>query len=378
MRDFVLTSEAVTAGHPDKLSDQISDAVVDSCLASDPATGCVAECALASGVVFLSVRHGAPLAFDPAGLARRILDEEGYGMAEGPVPITVMLDLAEDPVIEGRVPDAEMVATRMTTAFGFACDHTPERMPLSIACAQKICFALEAAALDRTIPWLSPDAQAQVAVRFEDRHPIALTGITLGVFAGEEDRPSDDRIEARLKSEIVDPILKGVALDIDPDARFSVLSAHRDGGPRVHAGLTGRKTASDSYGGYARHSGSALSGKDPSRVDRIAAYAARQAAASVVASGLAGECEVQLSFVPGETNPVSVEIDCFGSADRSEAEISKLLKEKCDLRVGAIVERLGLWDLPGSSADGFYRPLSRFGHFGRTDMKLPWDEPLAL
>lgn len=378
MRDFVLMSEAVTAAHPDKLSDQISDAIVDACLTSSPAVGCVAECALASGVVFLSVRYGAPLTFDPAGVARRVLAEEGYAQPRGEAQTTVILDLVETPELAGPVDGADAVATRMTTAFGFACDQTPERMPLPIICARDISLELERMAKAGFSSWLAADAQAQVAVRFANRKPMDITGIALGIFTCGEERASEDELAAKLRKAIVDPVMAARGLEPARDIRFSVHPVPGTGGPKAHAGLTGRKTTSDFYGGYARQSGSALSGKDPSRIDRIAAYAARQAAVSVVAAGLARECEVQLSYVPGERAPASIEIDCFDTAVKPEPEISALLAEKCDFRVGAIVEQLGLWTLPSSSGDGFYRMLSRYGHFGRSDMDLPWDRPAAL
>ncbi|WP_346898260.1 methionine adenosyltransferase domain-containing protein [uncultured Roseibium sp.] len=378
MRDFVLMSEAVTAAHPDKLSDQISDAIVDACLTSSPAVGCVAECALASGVVFLSVRHGAPLTFDPANVARRVLAEEGYAQPEGEAPTTVILDLVETPELVGPIEAADAVATRMTTAFGFACDQTPERMPLPVICARDICLELERTAKAGFSFWLAPDAQAQVAVRFANRKPMDITGIALGIFTSNEEAAGEGELAAKLRAGLVDPVMAARDLEPAKDMRFSVHQVAGAGGPKAHAGLTGRKTASDFYGGYARQSGSALSGKDPSRIDRIAAYAARQAAVSVVAAGLARECEVQLSYVPGERGPASIEIDCFDTAVKSEPEISALLAEKCDFRVGAIVEQLGLWTLPLSSGDGFYRALSRYGHFGRGDMGLPWDKPVAL
>lgn len=378
MRNFVLTSEAVTAGHPDKLSDQISDAVVDACLKSEPPIGCVAECALASGVVFLSIRHGGPLAFDPVALARRVLEKEGYGQSDGEAPITVILDLVEVPELIGPVPPAQAIATRMTTAFGFACEQTPERMPLPGACAHEICLALERAAKSDAFPGLAADAQVQVAVRFEDRRPVEVTGVALGFFINADAPANESSLIARLHNEIVDPVIASTGLPFLPEARFSVLSVRGKGGPKSHAGLTGRKTTSDFYGGYARQSGSALSGKDPSRIDRIAAYAARQAAVSVVAAGLARECEVQLAYVPGESGPASVEIDCFDTATRPEPEISAHLVEKYDFSIGAIIERLDLWNLPGLEPEGFYRRLSRYGHFGRKDLDLPWDYPVPI
>ena len=241
MRDFVLMSEAVTAAHPDKLSDQISDAIVDACLTSNPAVGCVAECALASGLVFLSVRHGAPLTFDPAGVARRVLAEEGYAQPEGEAPATVILDLVETPELVGPVEAADAVATRMTTAFGFACDQTPERMPLPVICARDMCLELERTAKTGFSAWLAADAQAQVAVRFANRRPLEVTGIALGIFTSGEERAREDELAAKLRAGVVDPVMAARDLEPAKDIRFSVHPVSGTGGPKAHAGLTGAR-----------------------------------------------------------------------------------------------------------------------------------------
>jgi S-adenosylmethionine synthetase len=379
MRDFVLSSESVTAGHPDKLCDQIGDAVVDACLAAEMPTGCVAECAIASGVAFLSIRHGGPLDFDPGAIARRVMAEAGYDDHGG----TVVLDIAESPQLRGPVPPDRMRASHMTTAFGYACDHNADRMPWPIWGAHRLAAALEGARAEPALAWLSPDAQVQVAVRFEDRRPIALHAVAMtlapgvagvaGVAGG-----SGDNLDGVMRERVIGPAFAGMGLEPDPATRIVVrLGAHR-GGPGSHAGLTGRKTGDDGYGSFCRQSGTALSGKDPSRTDRVAAYAARQAAVSVVAVGLARECEVQLSYVAGDRDPASLEIDTFGSGRVSDREIKERLLAAIDFGIGPVVERLRLWALPRRRGGRFFRDLGAHGQVGRPDLALPWDEPVAL
>ncbi|MGM0584149.1 MAG: methionine adenosyltransferase domain-containing protein [Pseudomonadota bacterium] len=370
MRNFVLTSEAVAAGHPDKLCDQISDAVVDASLMDDPMAGCVAECALASGIAFLSVRHGREPGFDPAAITRRVLEAETG--APG-APATVMLDMVRLPELAG--PSAE--ADRMTTAFGYACDHGADLMPRPLMAAHRLRERLEAASRGAFSDWLSPDGVAQVAMRFADRRPQAVEAAALGVFVAK-DGPEGADLEAALRREVLDPALEAGDIPASRELRLVVQRQPGAGGPRAHAGLTGRKMSSDTYGGFSRHSSSALSGKDPSRVDRIAAYAARQAAVSVVAAGLAAECEVQLSWVPGDEAPVTVEIDTFDSAVEPESEIAARLARSVDFRLGAVIERLDLHGLPALHDGVFYRLLARGPHFGRPELDLPWDRPLTL
>jgi S-adenosylmethionine synthetase len=374
MRDFVLSSESMTAGHPDKLCDQISDAVVDACLAGEPPTGCVCECAIATGVVFLSIRHGRPLGFDPAGLARGVLAEAGYPEAARHPRVTVMLDTVEAPELSGPAGGGAR-ATLMTTAFGYACDHTEARMPWPIWAAHALSARLEVAR--RHLTWLSPDGQVQVAVRFEDRRPAAVRGIAIDVHAAGGSPPEAELAEA-LRTAVIAPALDGAALAPDADTRLVVRCAPGAGGPEAHAGLTGRKTADDSYGGFSRQGGAALSGKDPSRVDRIAAYAARQAAVSVLAAGLARECEVQLSYVAGDAGPASLEVDSFGSGNVPDTEISRAVARALDFRVGAIIEQLELWSLPRVRGGRFFRDLASRGQFGRPELDLPWDRPVPL
>lgn len=371
MRNFMMTSEAVTEGHPDKLCDQISDAVIDACLATGSRAGVTAECAMATGVTFLSVRSGAELPVDFAALARRVMAEAGYEQKKhGRVP-TVMLELSHDPELEAEAL-APTRARHMVTAFGYACSGNDTAMPVPILAAHRIARALDAARRDQRLSWLSPDAQAQVAVRFEDRRPVGLSAIALTV--GTHDAPTIETMREALRAEAVDPALEGLGLPIDADTRFVVFPAQGEAGPEIHSGLTGRKSADDFYGSLTRRSGSALSGKDPSRIDRIASYAARQAARCVIAAGLAWECEVQLSYIVGDEAPASVEVDTYQSGNIQDAEISRRLREVFDFRVGAIAERMDLWRLPAMRDGRFYRDFARYGHMGRDELSPPWED----
>ena len=361
MRSFVITSESVTLGHPDKLCDQISDAVVDACLAQGGRPEVVAECALATGIVFLSVRGTAEPPCDLAALARRVIAEAGYPAEEGDGP-TVMLDLA---------PEAAAGAGQMTTAFGFASDDTPEMLPLPLAAAHRLARALDAARTSGGASWLSPDAQVQVAVRYSDRKPVDLPAIAFA--AAIRDVVDPGRIETWLGREIVPDAFAGLALVPGASTRLVCKTTATADGPQSHSGLTGRKTAIDTYGGFARQSAAALSGKSPARVDRTAQYAARAVAQAVVRAGLARNCEVQLCYLLGEAVPVSVEVDTFGTGRLADATIEARLCEVFDFRAEAIAERFALWDLPRLRAGRFYRDLACYGQMGRMDLAAPWE-----
>lgn len=371
MRDFVITSESVTAGHPDKLCDQISDAVVDAYLAAGARAGVVAECALASGVAFLSVRAGNEAPVDLAALARRVIAEAGYNAGGPGRAPTVMLDLSHSAELED-VAVPPMYARHMVSAFGYACGQTHTRMPYPAWAAHRLTAAMDAARRQGRLEWLVPDAQAQVAVGFADREPVALRAIALTF--GVADNRDEAQLQQDLLEEVIRPALAGQGPEMTAQTRLVLVPVRGPSGPAAHSGLTGRKAADDAYGSFIRRSGPALSGKDPSRIDRIAAYAARQAARAVVTAGLAGECEVQLSYIVGDEGPASVEVDSYGSGAVSDDRISERLREVMDFRVGAIVESMGLWDLPGVRNGRFYRDLATYGHMGRDDLSAPWED----
>jgi S-adenosylmethionine synthetase len=371
MRDFVTTSESVTIGHPDKLCDQISDAVIDAYLAEGIRSGVVAECAIATGVVFLSVRAMEDPPVDLGDLARSIVADAGYppvGANSGP---TVLVELSAglkstEEIIGGKV------ARHMTTAFGYACGDDAA-MPFPVAAAHRLSRAIDTARRDGRLDWLSPDAQAQVAVGFHNRRPSDLKAIALTFGSNGAPLPFADAFAA-LKTEVISPAFLGLSLSPGRETRIVIRPLSVFGGPEAHSGLTGRKTADDAYGSFVRRGGAALSGKDPARADRIAAYAARHAARQVITAGLAGECEVQLSYLIGDEKPISVEIDSFGSGMISDSAISARLREKIDFSIGGIAERMQLWELPRLHGGRFYRELASYGHMGREDLDAPWED----
>ncbi len=368
MRDFSITAEAVSAGHPDKICDRISDALVDACLAADPASGVIAECALAAGVVFLSVRAGREVPVDAAAIARRAFAEVGYRDGDDGARPTVMLETRVDRGLSDPPDGAHVTSGRMATVFGYAADHTPERMPLPVAAAHRIVKALDAARAGGLLPPLSPDALAQVAVRFEDRRPVALEHVALTVAPEEgEGREIAESVGAVVRTVLADlPVAAGA------DTRLTVRRAG-EAGPAAHSGLTGRKISDDTYGGFCRQGTAGLSGKDPTRIERTGAYAARRAARAVVAARIASEAEVQVSWTGGEERPASLAVDTFGTGRVPDERIARRLAEAFDFRPAAIAEEMGLWQLPARRGGAFFRHLAAYGHMGRTDLDPPWE-----
>jgi len=371
VRNFVMTSEAVTIGHPDKLCDQISDAIVDGCLAAGQRTRLSAECALANGVVFLSIRSGEELAVDPTSVARQILNEAGYKMGPSGVQPTVIVDLSHTEPVP-RSADGHAGISQMVTSFGYACVGTPERMPYPIWLAHRLCRAMDVAREQGHLPWISPDAQAQVAVTFADRRPVRLEA--LAVQCGTMATVSEDAARSGLEEHVIAPVLQAASIGLEDTTRLIVRPAAGPAGPQAHSGLTGRKSADDAYGSFIRRAGPALSGKAPNRIDRIANYAARHAARAIVEAGLAREIEVQLSYLIGETAPTSVEVDSYQSGTIADTSLSARLREIVDFQASAIAERMGLWDLPVQRGGRFYRDLAVYGHMGRDDLKTPWED----
>lgn len=370
MRDFVRTSESVTMGHPDKLCDRISDAVIDAWLAGGGRAGVAAECAIASGVAFLSIRSGSAEPVDAAALARRVVAEAGYPAQDGHAAMTVILELSRDAAL---APDrlGGGAARQMVTSFGYAGDALPSGMPAPIAVAHRLTQGLDAARGDGRLGWLTPDGKVQVAVRHADRRPVEIPALALTL--GTVEPIGTPSVEAAVRAEVIEPALAALGLPLSEGAAVDIAVSATAAGPVAHTGLTGRKTADDGYGAHIHQSGSALSGKDPSRLDRIADYASRHAARGIVAAGLAREVEVQLSYLPGHDGPFDLEVDSHGSGTRPDAEIRRRLAEAVDLRAGAIAERFGLWDLPARHGGRFYQRLAAHGQMGREDLDLPWD-----
>jgi S-adenosylmethionine synthetase len=379
--DFLFTSESVTAGHPDKLCDQISDAIVDHYLMHDPGARVISECAVARGVAFIATRFASELRADIPTLAREIIAQAGYG--EGPfsardcsiltnlveLPASERLSWQEDELDEAVLDT--LLARNQVTAFGFACDQTPALMPLPIWLAHRLARRLSEAR--QQLPYLTPDGTVQVGVEYRQRRPARIHSLTLVVSQQAAGSPDSRQLHADLVAQVIEPVFRSEALVPDERTRLFVNPGGTQvgGGPAVHSGMTGRKTAIDTYGGYARHSESALSGKDPLRVDRTAAYAARFAAKHIIAAGLAEECEVQLSYSIGLARPVSIQVETFGTGRLDESELARRLAANFDFRVGGIIKAFHLRYLPAGGL--YYRELAAYGQVGRLDLELPWE-----
>jgi S-adenosylmethionine synthetase len=377
MRNFVLTSSSVTDGHPDKLCDRISDAILDAHLTLDPAALVQAECAIASGIVFLAVRANSAAHVDLPAVVRELVEETGYDDPDfNPHNVTVLS--AATPGVAARQFEDNVsrpaIETVSATVFGYACRHTPEMLPLSIVLAHRLAQRLRDVRMRDEIPMLHPDGQVQVGVRYRGRMPECIESITLFSVLSSQAR-AENQLSAKLHELVLRPVLEQIETPLSPDAQIVInpQNSVSIGGPARHAGLTGRKNDIDTYGGYSRHGGAALSGKDPSRIDRTGAYLARYAAKNVVAAGLAQECEVQISYAIGRFEPVSVEIDTFDSSTVPEAEILRALRSVIDFSVGSIERTFRLADLPKANQGRFFARLAAFGHFGRPELDLPWE-----
>jgi S-adenosylmethionine synthetase len=381
-RDFVFTSESVAEGHPDKLCDQVSDAVVDHYLAADPAARVLAECAVATGILFLATHVTTGAQIDASMVARDTIRAIGYRRdsfdAESCSILISRVDLPADSLAVTIPPDVDPAvydnfpAQNQVTVFGFACRQTPSLMPLPITLAHRLVQRLGQVRHDGSLGYLRPDGKCQVAIEYRDRRPLRVHGLTL--IADADPGIGAPRLTADLRETVIEPVLAEHGLATDGETRMFLAAGEQYlvGGPATHAGLTGRKTAVDTYGEYARQSGSALSGKDPSRVDRIGAYAARWAAKTIVTAGLADECEVQLTYAIGMASPVSVQVDCFGTERIPEERILARLLDVFDFRPAALRHAL---KFGRQSRDGAVRfqHLSVFGHVGRDDLDLPWE-----
>jgi S-adenosylmethionine synthetase len=386
-RAFVFASESVTPGHPDKLCDQISDAIVDRMLEEDPLSRVIAECAIASSILFLSVRHATEARFDAGDLARSVIADLGYTGAAGfnARDCTIMTSIQElsGPSyqrldVEQLADDAALdavLASHNVTAFGYACGQTPQRMPVPVMIAHRLAQGLDQLRSDPEFDFLMPDGKAQVAVTFEQRVPTRLHSVTVVASQQAEGQPDPRRLEAMLSERLVHPVLAAGTPDMDHETRIFINPEGPviGGGPALHSGLTGRKTAMDGYGEYARHSGAALSGKDPLRIDRVAPYAARHLARNVVAAGLASECEVQLTYSIGLPGPVSVQVHTYGTARVPEETIRERLAAAADLRLAAIVRHFGLQHIVQRNGGALFRRLAVYGQVGRDDLDLPWE-----
>ncbi len=382
----IFTSESATAGHPDKLCDQISDAIVDRFLEQDPYAVIRAECAVASGVLFLASRFSSKATVDVAQVARRVISKVGYDQEDfNSRTCSILTSIKELAPDASAVFDAESLTEdeieglhvkQQGTFFGYACRQSAPLMPLPIWLAHKLAMRIDTVRQQKILPYLAPDGKTQVSVEYINRMPSRIHSISICTTLIQPERVRALlTLKGDIREAVVEPAFKDETVRPDDKTRFflnpeGVLMV---GGPAVHSGLTGRKNASDLYGEYSRYSGSALSGKDPLRIDRVGNYAARYAAKNVVASGLAEECEVQLSYSIGLSRPVSIQVDTFETGTISDTKILALVKDLFDFRLGAIIKEFDLRNLPVRSKGGFYRKLAVYGQVGRMDVDLPWE-----
>jgi S-adenosylmethionine synthetase len=379
--NFIFTSESVTAGHPDKLCDQISDAAIDAFLEQDSGARAVVECAMATGVVFVAARFAANALVDLPAIARKVISEAGYvGGDFDARKCSILTSFAELPLESRQPPPADVdeeaiarvAANDQANVFGYACRETRELMPLPICLAHRVVRALDVARC-AGVAWLSPDAKSQVSVEYHDGAPARIHSVSLTVAIEPPELAAD--LEEFLRTLAIEALSEyGVRPDAQTQVHINAGIPFEIGGPTRHAGLTGRKNGIDAYGEISRQSGAALSGKDPSRIDRTAAYAARHAAKNIVAARLAERCEVHLAYAIGQARPISFSVDTFGTGRLSDDAIAKRVAAVLDFRPAAIVHRFELRTRPASMREqGFYRRLAVYGHFGRTDLVLPWE-----
>ena len=374
------TSESVTEGHPDKIADQISDAVLDAILEKDPTAHVACETLVTTGQVHVVGEITTKTYVDIPHIVRDTIREIGYtrakfGFDADTCGVNVAIDeqstdiaMGVDEALESREGGGDAFdkigAGDQGMMFGFASNETEELMPMPISLAHRLSRQLTKVRKDGTLPYLRPDGKTQVTVEYVDGKPKRIETIVISTQHGPE--VSLEQIQADIKKYVIDPVLPEGFIDentkyfINPTGRFVI------GGPQGDAGLTGRKIIVDTYGGMARHGGGAFSGKDPTKVDRSAAYAARYVAKNIVAAGLADKCEVQVAYAIGVAKPVSIMVETFGTAKIEEEKISALVSKHFDLRPAGIIKMLDL-------LKPHYKKTAAYGHFGRTDVDLPWE-----
>ena len=383
MEKRLFTSESVTEGHPDKVCDAISDAILDACMAKDPMSRVACETATCTGFVLVTGEITTNAYVDIQKVVRDTVKEIGYTKSEygfdgNTCAVLVAIDEQSSDIAmgvdkaleakENKMSDEEIEAIGagdQGMMFGYATNETEEYMPYSIALAHKLAKQLTDVRKNGTLPYLRPDGKSQVSVEYDENgKPIRLEAVVLSTQHDPD--VTQEQIHEDIKKYVFDPILPKELLDentkyfINPTGRFVI------GGPHGDAGLTGRKIIVDTYGGYARHGGGAFSGKDCTKVDRSAAYAARYVAKNIVAAGLADQCEIQLSYAIGVAQPTSVRVDTFGTGKVSDEKLVEIVRENFDLRPAGIIRMLDL-------RRPIYKQTAAYGHFGRTDVELPWE-----
>lgn len=398
-RRYFFTSESVTEGHPDKICDQISDTILDAILSQDPSSRVAAEVVVNTGLVLITGEITTKANVNYIDLARKKIAEIGYtgaenGFSSNSCAVMIALD-EQSPDIAQGVDTAQESREHLSQEaldsigagdqgimFGFACNETPEFMPLPICLAHRISRKLAAVRKTGQLSYLRPDGKTQVTILYEDDRPVGIDTIlistqhTASIDDITEEAAIQERIKADLWALVVEPCFADIEVKPDSETRFLVNPTGKFviGGPQGDSGLTGRKIIVDTYGGYSRHGGGAFSGKDPTKVDRSAAYAARYAAKNIVAAGLADKCEVQLSYAIGVARPVSIMIETFGTGKVSDETLLALVQKHFELRPAGIIQTFGLRTLPGDRGGRFYQDVAAYGHFGRPDLELPWEQ----
>ena len=381
MSKILFTSESVTEGHPDKICDQISDAILDALLAQDPMSRVACETAITTGLVLVMGEVTTTAQVDLQNIIRDTIREIGYDASEkgfdaNTCGVMVALDkqsadiaMGVDKALEAKLTDSQIEAIGagdQGMMFGYATNETDEYMPYPIHLAHRLSRQLSKVRKDGTLPYLRPDGKSQVTVEYDESgNPSRIDAVVISSQHSED--VSWDQIKEDIREKVIDPILPAELLDddtkyyINPTGRFVI------GGPNGDSGLTGRKIIVDTYGGWARHGGGAFSGKDCTKVDRSAAYAARYVAKNLVAAGLCDKAEIQLSYAIGVASPTSIRIDTFGTGKLSEDKLVDIIRENFDLRPAGIIQMLDL-------RRPIYKATAAYGHFGRNDLDLPWEK----
>lgn len=401
-RRFLFTSESVTEGHPDKVCDQISDAILDAFLSNDSKSRVAAETSVTTGMVLVTGEITSECYVDIAKVVRNTVEDIGYiGSSSGGFDAKTCAVLTsideQSPDIAGGVNVAlesrktlqlndkeinDIGAGDQGIMFGYACDETPELMPLPISLAHRLALRLAKIRKENLVSYLRPDGKTQVTVEYENGRPVRIDTIVISTqhdpeINGEKDNSKVQQIIAQdMKKHVIEYVFQNDTVKPDASTKYLINPSGRFvvGGPQGDAGLTGRKIIVDTYGGYSRHGGGAFSGKDPTKVDRSAAYAARYVAKNIVAAGLAKKCEVQLGYAIGVAKPVSIMVDTFNTGAVDDDTIIELIEKTFDLRPAAIIQNFDLRNLPAKNNGSFYKLLAAYGHFGRTDIDIPWEK----